>query len=276
MDTLELLGKIHEGDRAALESVRAAMPAVARAADAIAERMGAGGRVFYVGAGTSGRLGALDASELPPTFGVDRSLVTALIAGGREAFFEAREGAEDDREAGARDLERAGFDAKDAIVGISASGTTPYVAAALEHARGLGALTVCLVCADGSPLAAGAEFPIVVPTGAEVVSGSTRMKAATAQKLVLTMLSTAIFSKRGLVYRGEMVAMVPGNEKLRRRAERIVRDILGVDAARSRDLLLASDWNLPVALVAGKWGIDAAAARQKLAAASGNVAKALG
>ena len=255
--------------------MRGAIPAVAKAADAIAARIGGGGRVFYVGAGTSGRLGALDASELPPTFGIDGKLVTAILAGGREAIFEAKEDAEDDRAAGAREIERAGVNAKDAIVGIAASGATPFVAAALEEAKRRGALTACVVCADGSPIAAIVGFPIVAPTGAEVVAGSTRMKAGTATKLLLNMLSTAIFAQRGLVYHGEMVAMRPTNEKLRRRAERIVRDILGVGDARAKELLLVSGWELPVALVAGKWGLAPAAARERIAGAGGNVAMAL-
>ena len=221
--TLDLLTRLHEADRAVEDAVGAALPAIARAADAIASRLEAGGRWFYAGSGTSGRLGALDAAEIPPTFGTEPSLVVALLAGGREAMFEAKEGAEDDAGAGARDLVAAGFGGKDAVVGISASGTTPYVMGALEEAKRAGALTVAVVCRPHAPLEKLADIGIVLDTGEEVLAESSRLKAGTAQKIALNMLSTAVMAKRGLVYRDEMVAMKPTNEKLRKRAIRIVR-----------------------------------------------------
>lgn len=271
--TFDLLHLMNAADRTVPERVGEAMPDIARAADGIADRLDAGGRCLYVGAGTSGRLGALDAAELPPTFGTDPALVVALLAGGPDAMLKAVEGAEDDEAAAARDL--AGVTPRDAVVAIAASGTTPYALAALRHARAAGALTVAVVCAGGTPLAALAEIPIVVDVGPEVLSGSTRLKAGTAQKLVLNMLSTAVFARRGLVYQGEMVAVRPTNAKLRKRAVRIASRLLAIPGDEAETLLGASGWNLPVALVSGRWKLSVEDARAYLARVSGNVARAL-
>lgn len=273
--TLALLRRISDADHDVPERVAAAIPAIALAADAIAARLEAGGRWFYVGAGTSGRLGALDAAEIPPTFGTEPSLVVALMAGGRRAFFEAVEGAEDDADAGARDLDAAGMTTRDAVVGISASGATPYVRGAIRHAREKGALTVALVCRPTTPLLAEAEIPILVEVGDEVLKESSRMRAGTAQKLVLNMLSTAVMAARGLVYQDEMVAMKPTNEKLRKRAIRIVCNLAGMSEENAGDLLRKSNWNLPTALVAAKWGLDCEAARLFLSKKKNSVALAL-
>jgi N-acetylmuramic acid 6-phosphate etherase len=273
--TLDLLRRLHEADRTVPDAVSTALPAIARAADAIAARLESGGRLLYTGSGTSGRLGALDAAEIPPTFGTDPSLVVALLAGGREAMFEAKEGAEDDAGAGARDLVAAGFSGKDAVVGISASGTTPYVIGALEEARRAGALTVAIVCRPHSPLEKLAEIGIVLDTGEEILAESSRLKAGTAQKIALNMLSTAVMAKRGLVYQGEMVAMRPTNAKLRKRAVRIVAEIAGVGAERAEDFLRRVNWHLPSALVSAKWGVDAPAAALHLSKKNNNVAAAL-
>jgi len=273
--TLDLLTRLHEADRAVEEAVGAALPAIARAADAIASRLDAGGRWFYAGSGTSGRLAALDAAEIPPTFGTEPSLVTALLAGGREAMFEAKEGAEDDAGAGARDLVAAGFGGKDAVVGVSASGTTPYVMAALDEAKRAGALTVAIVCRPRAPLERLADIGIVLDTGAEVLAESSRLKAGTAQKIALNMLSTAVMAKRGLVYQGEMVAMKPTNAKLRKRAVRIVREIAGTSEENAEDFLRRSNWNLPLALISAKWRLDAPAAALHLSKKKSNVAAAL-
>ena len=273
--TLDFLTRLHEADRAVRKAVGAALPAIARAADAIASRIEAGGRWFYTGSGTSGRLGALDAAEIPPTFGTESSLVFALLAGGREAMFDAKEGAEDDAGAGARDLLAAGFGGKDVVVGVSASGTTPYVMGALEEAKRAGALTVAVVCRLHAPLEKLADIPIVLDTGEEILAESSRLKAGTAQKIVLGMLSTAVMAKRGLVYRDEMVAMKPTNEKLRRRAVRIVAEIAGVGAATAEDLLRRVNWHLPSALIAAKWKLDASAAALHLSKQKNNVAAAL-
>jgi N-acetylmuramic acid 6-phosphate etherase len=274
-DTAAFLTRVNKEDSTVASAVRAEIPAIARAAEALATALDAGGRIYYLGAGTSGRLAVLDASELPPTFGVAPEEVTALLAGGREALFEAREGAEDDAEAAARELTSRGLTAKDAVVGIAASGATPYVLGGLTFARKKGARTACVVCEKGSPIAAAVELPIVVVTGPEVLTGSTRLKAGTAQKLVLNMLSTAVYRRRGLVYEGEMVAMRPTNEKLRRRAVRIVKTLAGVGDAEARALLERAAWNLPEALVAGKLRVTLDEARGRLARVRGNVAKAL-
>jgi N-acetylmuramic acid 6-phosphate etherase len=266
---------MHEADAGVQTAVGAALPALARAADAIASRLEAGGRWIYVGAGTSGRLGALDAAELPPTFGTDPSLVVALLAGGRAAMFEAVEGAEDDVDAGAVDLLRAGMTAKDAVVGIAASGGTPYVRGALKEARARGALTVSVVCRPGSPLLAEADLGILLDTGEEVLAESSRLKAGTAQKIALNMLSTAVMAKRGLVYEGEMVAMQPTNEKLRKRAVRIVAQLAATSEENAEGFLRMVYWHLPSALIAAKWKLDASAASLHLSRKNSNVALAL-
>jgi len=273
--SLELVTRLHEADRAVWDALGAALPAIARAADAIAERLEAGGRWFYSGAGTSGRLGALDAAELPPTFGTDPSLVVALLAGGYAAVFKAVEGAEDDAGAGARDLVAAGFTGKDAVVGIAASGATPYVIGALEQAKRAGALTVAVVCRPNGPLETLADIGILLDTGKEVLTESSRLKAGTAQKIALNMLSTAVMAKRGLVYGDEMVAMQPTNEKLRKRAIRIVRDIAAVSEENAEDFLRKVNWQLPLALIGAKWKVSAEAAALHLSKKSSDVAAAL-
>jgi len=273
--TLDLLRRLSEADRDVPERVAAAIPAIGRAADAIAARLEAGGRWFYVGAGTSGRLGALDAAEIPPTFGTDPSLVVALMAGGRKAFFEAVEGAEDDAAAGGRDLSAAGMTGRDAVVGIAASGATPYVRGAIRHGREIGALTAAVVCRPATPLLAEADFPILVDVGPEVLKESSRMRAGTAQKLVLNMLSTAVMAARGLVYRDEMIAMKPTNEKLRRRAVRIVSELAGISEENAEDLLRRGRWELPVALISAKWRLSAEVAADYLSRKKNNVALAL-
>ncbi len=274
-DTADLLARMHAADADVHAAVGAALPALARAADAIAARLDAGGRWFYAGAGTSGRLGALDAAEIPPTFGTDPSLVVALLAGGREAMFEAIEGAEDDAAAGGRDLLAAGMTGKDAVVGIAASGTTPYVRGALKAARDAGALTVSVVCRPQTPLLAEAGIGILLDTGPEVLAESSRLKAGTAQKIALNMLSTAVMAKRGLVYEGEMVAMRPTNEKLRERARRIVSKLANVSGEAAEDFLRRCHWHLPSALIAAKWGLTAEAAADYLSKRNSNVAAAL-
>jgi len=274
-ETGALLARMHAADAGVQAAVGAALPDLARAADAIAARLDAGGRWFYIGAGTSGRLGALDAAELPPTFGTDPALVVALLAGGKRAMSEAVEGAEDDADAGAFDLLRAGLTARDAVVGIAASGATPYVRGALREAKAKGSLTVSVVCRPGTPLLAEAEIGILLDTGIEVLAESSRLKAGTAQKIALNMLSTAVMSRRGLVYEGEMVAMQPTNEKLKRRATRIVAQLAKVSEEKAEDLLRRVNWHLPSALIAAKWGLSAEAAADYLSKKNSNVAAAL-
>lgn len=274
-ETLEFLIQIHEADRVIMDRIQDALPAIAGAADRIAERLRSGARWFYIGAGTSGRLGVADAAELAPTFGIDDSVVRALIAGGEGAIYHAVEGAEDDPELGAKDLLAAGLTKADAVLGIAASGTTPYVLGAIKAARELGAYTVGLTCSPGTPLCEAAEHSISIHTGREVLSGSTRMKAGSAQKLVLTMLSTAVMSRRGLIYEGEMVAMRPTNNKLRARAARIVSDLTGLEAEEARTLLENTAWDLPVSLIRGRFDVSADDARDRLARHQGSVADAL-
>ena len=275
IDTLELLGRIHEADLEAVRAVGRVLPEIAHAAEENAARLDAGGKWINAGAGTSGRLGVLDASELPPTFGVSPRLVTGIIAGGNEALVSAVEGAEDDEAQGAEDVKLAGVTSRDVVLGIAASGATPYVAGALRWGKGIGALAVALVGVPGSRLASIADLALVVETGAEVLRGSTRMKAGTAQKLVLNMLSTAVMARRGLLYRGEMVAMRPTNVKLKRRAVDILGRLLALPPEPAERLLVKADWELPVALVAERWSLTVERAREWIAARNGNVARAL-
>ena len=234
LPTAQLVAVLAREQGAALGAVAQAEPAIARAVDAIATRLRAGGNLHYFGAGSSGRLGFLDASECPPTFGTPPSLVQAHIAGGADALVRAVEGAEDDAAAGAAEAE-ASLKPDDAVVGISASGQAPYVVAALRAARSLGALTIALTGDAASPLAAAVDQAIVLDTGAEPLAGSTRLKAGTAQKLVLNALSTATMVRLGRVYDNLMVDLVATNEKLRRRALRLVQSVAAVEpAARGR------------------------------------------
>lgn len=274
-DTLDFLKRMNEADRAVAERVADALPAIARAVDALAQRLDAGGRWFYVGAGSSGRLGALDAAEIPPTFGTNPDVVVAILAGGADAMLRSVEGAEDDAAAGQRDLAVRHLSSHDAVVAIAASGTTPYVVEALRFAKKTGALTISVVCAPGTVLTQIADIPILVDTGPEVLTGSTRMKAGTAQKLVLNMLSTGVMRRRGLVFRGEMVAVRPTNAKLKKRAVRIASELLGKSPDEAERLLVGADWELPVALVSASFGISSEDARRRLAGFGGNVAKAL-
>jgi len=274
-DTLAFLERMNDGDRGLPDRVGQSLPAIARAVHAIARRLEDGGRWLYIGAGTSGRIAALDAAEIPPTFGTDPSLVVALVAGGPHALGRAAEGAEDDSEAGARDLDEAGLTPSDAVVGVSASGTTPYVCGAIRHARERGALTVAVVCRPGATLLSEAEIPILVDPGPEVLRDSSRLRAGTAQKLVLNMLSTAVMAKLGRIYRDEMVAMKPTNEKLRNRAVRIVAKLAETSEENAKDLLEKSHWELPLALISARWGLDREGARLHLSEKKGNVALAL-
>jgi N-acetylmuramic acid 6-phosphate etherase len=270
-ETEELVAAIYSEDVAALAAVREALPAIAEAARRLSDRLRRGGRCFYAGAGTSGRLGVLDASELPPTFGISADRVIALIAGGPAAITEAIEGAEDDFDAAERDLAAHGFDSADAVLAIAASGATPYARGALAAGRARGALTLALIATAGSPMIDECDLPIVVATGREIITGSTRMKAGTAQKVALHTLSTATMAALGLVHAGEMVAMRPTNDKLRARAVRIVRDLTSVPEERARELLEECAHELPIALLRARFGESTAAARERLAIHNGSV-----
>ena len=237
MTTRQLLENINQEDRSVPEAVAAAIPAIEGLVDALAERMQRGGRLFYLGAGTSGRLGVVDASECPTTFGVPHGLVIGLIAGGDAAIRKAVEFAEDDTEQGWKDLEEHHVGTDDTVVGIAASGTTPYVIGALEACNARGILTGSITCNPGSPVATIAVHPIVAAVGPEFVTGSTRMKSGTAQKLVLNMISTSTMIKLGRVKGNRMVDMQLSNNKLIDRGTRMVMEGLGVDYAKANAML---------------------------------------
>lgn len=275
LPTIDMLAVINDEDAIVAGAVRAELPRIAAAVDAIAARVRSGGRLFYIGAGTSGRLGVLDASECPPTFSVPPRLVQGLIAGGDRALRLSSEKSEDSATEGAHDLAAAGFAAGDTLVGIAASGRTPYVLGAVAHARSLGALTVALTCVSGSPLAAAAEIAIAPQTGPEILTGSTRMKAGTATKLVLNMLSTGVMVRTGAVFGNLMVNVKPTNAKLLDRAGRIVAAATGCDHATAATLLDRSGTSVKTAIVMGLLGLDRAPAEAQLDRASGVLRAAL-
>ena len=267
LDTLELLQLMHAEDRSAVAGVSAQLAAIAAAVDAIAARLRAGGRVHYFGAGTSGRLGALDAAECPPTFGVDASMVQAHDAGDGEAEDDGRRGCEE---------ARAHVEPLDAVVAISASGKTAYALGAVEEARRAGALVVGLSCAPGTPLGAASDVAIEIETGPEVIAGSTRLKAGTVQKVVLNMISTGVFTRLGRTYRGRMVGVAPANTKLAARAQALVSDLTGADRAGAERALADSGGSAAVAVLMLRGGLTAEEARARLEAARGDLAAALG
>ena len=288
VSTLEMLTIINQEDATVATVVATQLPAIATAVDEIAARFVQGGRLFYIGAGTSGRLGVLDASECQPTFSVPPTLVQGLVAGGDAALRAACEHAEDSPEQGASDLVAAGFGiansadpsapTPDTLVGIAASGRTPYVLGALLHARKLKAFTVALACVDDSPISKVADLTIAPVTGPEVITGSTRMKAGTATKLVLNMLSTGVMVRTGAVYGNLMVNVKPPTDKLIDRAHRIIMAAVGpeqrIDRFTSTRLLIEAG-SIKVAIAMHKLGISRAAAEQRLARAGGNLSKAL-
>ncbi len=275
LPTLEMVRLINAEDHRVAEAIACELPAIARAIDAIAARMREGGRLIYMGAGTSGRLAVLDASECPPTFSTAPGQVVGLNAGGLTALTHAVEGAEDDREAGARDVAALGVESRDSVVGVAASGRTLYVLGGMAEARERGALVVSLACAQPSPMAEMADIAIAPVTGPEVITGSTRLKAGTAQKLVLNMLSTGVMIRLGKTYSNLMVDVQPTNVKLRARAQRIVAEACGISTEQANTLLHACDGQVKVAIVAHLAALSPEAARQRLAAAGGAVRKAL-
>ena len=268
LETVRIVELLAREQAAAVAAVERAGGAIAHAVDAIVERMRAGGRLHYVGAGTSGRIATLDAAECPPTFGTSPDLVVAHVAGGSEALVRAVEGAEDQSDAGA-DAMREAATARDAVVGISASGGAAYVVAAIDTARKLGALTVAITSVADSPLARAAERCIVTETGAEPIAGSTRLKAGTAQKLVLNAISTATMIRLGRVYDNLMVDVVATNAKLHARAMRLVATLAEVEPPQAQELLSAAGGSVKVAVVMQRRGVDAAAARALLEGSHG-------
>jgi N-acetylmuramic acid 6-phosphate etherase len=273
--TIEILRVMNREDARVALAVRRELPRISRAVDAIVKALASGGRLFYVGAGTSGRLAVLDASECPPTFGTPPRMVQAVIAGGNRAQRHAVEGAEDSAENGARDLRRGGLRPQDVVVGIAASGGTPYVLGALRYAHSIGAVTIGLTSNSKSAVACESQIAIAPDTGAEAITGSTRLKAGTAQKLVLNMLSTAAMVRLGRVYDNWMAGVAPTNKKLRKRGERILEQVAGVSASAAGHTLRRAGHDLPLALVMLKTGTGAGEARKRLTAAHGNIRAAI-
>jgi N-acetylmuramic acid 6-phosphate etherase len=270
----QMLEVMHAADQQAVDAVHRELPHIAAAISAIAVRIEAGGRLFYLGAGTSGRLGVLDASECPPTYNTPPDLVQGIIAGGDVALRGSVERAEDDPAQGRCDLEAHGFTAPDSLVGIAASGRTPYVLGGIEYARSLGALTVSLACVPGSPIEGAAELAIAPVTGPEIVTGSTRMKAGTATKLVLNMLSTGVLIRLGYVYGNLMVNVQPTNTKLADRAARIVAAVTGAPDVQAEQLL-AEAGSVKAAIVMHRLGLTRIQAEARLAKAHGRLRAAL-
>ena len=274
LPTLDMLRVINEEDARVAEAVRQALPAIAEAVELMAERIRGGGRVFYVGAGSSGRIALQDAVEWQPTFGTPPDLVQTLMAGGEEAFVHSVEGAEDDHDAGYREVkERA--TARDVVIGVAASGRTPYVIGALEAANATGAATVAVTCNRPAPILELAQVQIAAVTGPEVIAGSTRLKAGTAQKMIFNMLSTATMIRLGKVYGNLMVDVVASNQKLRGRARRVVAQIAGVDEEEAQRLLEQTDWRAKPAIVMARCGVDADEARARLERAEGMLRRVL-
>lgn len=252
MCTAEIVDIMAEANFRAAEAVRAAAKEIGRAVDAVCETFSKGGRLFFIGAGTSGRLGVLEAAECPPTFGVSHEMVQGIIAGGEKSMFRAAENAEDISENGKADMRAHHVGKNDCVVGISAAGGAAYVVGAFQEAREQGATTVALTCNEDTPLEANADICIITDTGAEVITGSTRLKAGTAHKMVLNILTTAAMTKSGYVYENMMINLKPSNLKLRDRMIRIVCEILGCDKERAEALLEQNDWSIRKAAESGK------------------------
>lgn len=264
VSTLEALRLINDEDKLVAAAVEKVLPEVAAAVDEIVKRLQDGGRLFYVGTGTSGRLGVLDASEIPPTYGVSYDLVQGIIAGGYEALYKATEASEDNKEQGVEDLKKRDVNEKDAVVGIAASGRTPYTIGAVEYARSIGAFTACIVCNPESAITKAVDIAIVPVVGPEAITGSTRMKAGTAQKLVLNMISTAAMIRLGYVKGNRMTNMKPANEKLKDRSLRILIAETGLDESAAEKLMSEAGGDLRVALVMNAKQSDAATALESL------------
>jgi len=276
MTAIEIVRLMNRADRKVAAAVGRELSAIARAVDAIVAAMRRGGRLFYVGAGSSGRMAVLDAAECPPTFGISRKQVQALIAGGRRAIEHAVEGAEDSARNAVRDLLARGFGSADVAVGITASGTTPYVIGALEYARMRGAVTVAITSNRKMPVAQAARIVIAPNVGPEVLTGSTRLKAGTSQKMVLNMLSTAVMVRLGHVYENLMIDARPTNEKVRRRGVRMLVEATGRSVSAAEDALRQAGHDMRVALVMLKLKVGARDAARKLLETNGNLRAALG
>ena len=275
LSTPEILAIMNEEDQKVAPAVARQIPAIARAVDAIVEAFRASGRLYYIGAGTSGRLGVLDAAECPPTFSAPPGMVQGIIAGGEAAVARATEASEDRPESGEADLRARGFTSRDVLVGLTASGRTPYVLGAVRAARSLGAHTIAVTCNPGAEVSALVDFPIEVEVGPEIIAGSTRLKAGTAQKLVLNMLSTGAMIRLGYVYRNLMVNLEAKNDKLRDRARRIAAQAAGCSQEQAAQALAEASGDVRAAIVMLKRGVGPAKARELLASAGNRISAAL-
>lgn len=275
ISTSEMLRRINDEDKKVAFAVERELESVALAVDAVCEALSRGGRLIYCGCGTSGRLGVLDAVECPPTYSTDPDMVIGVLAGGEGAMFRAIEGAEDDVDAGRSDMQKLGLNGDDIVVGIAASGRTPYVLGAMDYARSVGAKTVALTCSKTSQMNKTADISIGVETGPEVISGSTRMKCGTAEKMVLNMISTGAMIRMGKVYGNLMVDVKPTNEKLICRAISIVSAAAKVDEALAKKTLVSCGFSVKTAIVMLILGLSAEDANERLAASGGVIAKAL-
>lgn len=276
MSELEIVTAMNDEDARVPLAIAKKLPEIAQAARWAVEAFEQGGRLFYMGAGTSGRLGVLDAAECPPTFGVDPGMVVGLIAGGEKAFIKAVEGAEDSREMGRQDLESHHLTQKDFVIGIAASGRTPYVLGGLAYAKETGCRTAAIACNPGSAIGKAADLAIEVEVGPEVLTGSTRLKSGTAQKLILNMISTASMVRTGKAYQNLMVDVMQTNEKLHTRAENIVMDATGVERAEARRAIDAAGGSVKCAITMLLANCTAQEAKSRLEAAGGHVRTAIG
>lgn len=275
LSSLEIVRLMNEEDANVALAVEKVLPHVAEAVEGVVERLTRGGRLFYIGTGTSGRLCVLDAAECPPTFGVPPEMVQAVIAGGYEAVYRATEASEDDEQAAVRDLQARGFKKEDALIGVTASGSTPYTVGAVVYARSLGAFAVAVTCAPGSPITLEADVSIAAAVGAEVLAGSTRLKAGTAQKMILNMISTAAMIRLGYISGNRMSNLQARNRKLKGRALRILMQEAGLDEEGAQSALEAAGGSLPVALVMSRTNRSREEAERALRVSRGAIQKAV-
>jgi N-acetylmuramic acid 6-phosphate etherase len=276
MSVAEILQRINNEDRKVAEAVKRELPYIEKAVDLVVECLGSGGRLFYIGAGTSGRLGVLDAAECPPTFSSPRHMVQGLIAGGPDALVSSIEGAEDDTESGPQELARRNLNERDVAIGIAASRRTPYVMQAVEYARKIGAKTVYICCNPRAQMDIEVDVSICPTPGPEVLTGSTRMKAGTAQKMVLNMITTTSMIRMGKVYENLMVDLQAKSQKLKERSKRIISVLTGLSYKEASRLLSEAGGNLKAAIVMSKAGIGLSSALSRLRKADGNVRRAIG
>ncbi|WP_200789756.1 N-acetylmuramic acid 6-phosphate etherase [Clostridium fallax] len=275
VSTLEMVKIINKEDGKVAKAIESQLDKIAKGIDTIVEKINLGGRLIYMGAGTSGRLGILDASECPPTFGVSEELVQGIIAGGTEAIFRAKEGAEDSKEKAVIDLKGKGLNKNDVVIGLAASGRTPYVIGGLEYANSLGCYTMSISCNENSEVSKFSKTAIEVIVGPEVITGSTRLKAGTAQKMVLNMLSTGVMIRLGKVYSNLMIDVKATNKKLIERTKKIVIEATGVDKEKAEKILKETDYNVKLTILMILLEISKEEAIKKLSESKGYIAKAL-